>query len=204
MTDDTDRSPESDAGIDIDRGDNLGFFGENPDTDHPTDAGHWINIYQELIAFHEGVVRRNGNTRRPSTRTAGARPSLDAMEMNSQLDRYRRRLDFWYDRHWQLRGLAIDGQSMVVGHREHKVHLTRREFQLLSFLLAHPNQIFGASVLAQRAWTDSQLSNDQVRIYVARIRGRLAGLDLPCRLVSHPRRGYSFVCDEPLSREREN
>ena len=195
MAQESERSPDSDPDIRIAVGDDLLFRGENPQTDHAGDAAHWMNIYRELTAFQEGLLARNGHADNPATEDAGAPVSLDLAAMNSQLERYRRRLDFWYDRLWELRGLAVDGESLVATHREHKIHLTRREFQLLSLFLAYPNQTFTASVLAQRAWTDSQLSNDQVRIYVARLRARLADLGLPCRLVSHPRRGYSFDCD---------
>jgi DNA-binding response OmpR family regulator len=190
MAEESELSPEIDAAV-LDGGDVL-FLGENPDTGHAGDASHWMNIYRELIAFHEGVLARDGH----DGDGVGDHPlSLDVAMLNSQLKNYRRRLDFWYDRHWELRGLEIDDQSLVMAHRENKIHLTRREFQLLSFFLAYPGHTFSASVLAQRAWSDSELSNDQVRIYVARLRARLGALGLPCRLVSHPRRGYSFDCD---------
>ena len=195
MAQEFERSPAIDPDIPIAVGDDLLFRGENPQTDHAGDAAHWMNIYRELIAFQEDLLARNGHADHPASEDSGAPVSLDAGALNSQLEKYRRRLDFWHDRHWELQGLAIDGQSLVATHRENRTHLTRREFQLLSLFLAYPKQTFPASVLAQRAWSDSKLSNDQVRIYVARLRARLAELGLPCRLVSHPRRGYSFVCD---------
>jgi DNA-binding response OmpR family regulator len=171
------------------------FSGENPNTEHAGDAAHWMTIYRELIAFHEGVLSRNGHGGSWAPEDPAASMSLDVAALRSQLKNYRRRLDFWSDRHWELRGLAIDGRSRQVTHGEHGVHLTRREFQLLSFFADHPSQTFTASVLAERAWSDARLSNDQVRIYVARLRARLAALGQPCRLVSHPRLGYSFDCD---------
>jgi DNA-binding response OmpR family regulator len=176
-------------------GDRGLFAGENPSTEHAGDAAHWMTIYRELIAFHEGVLARNGHGGSWAAEDPAASMSLDVAALRSHLKNYRRRLDFWSDRQWELRGLAIDSRSQLVTHREHSVHLTRREFQLLSFLANHPSETFAASVLAERAWSDARLSNDQVRIYVARLRTRLAALGLPCRLVSHPRRGYSFDCD---------
>jgi DNA-binding response OmpR family regulator len=160
-----------------------------------------MNIYRELIAFQEGVLARDGHDGADGHNGKGANGStvhplsLDAAALNAQLEKHRRRLEFWYDRHWELQGLAVDSASLVATHRDRQVHLTRREFQLLSFLLSYPGQTFTASVLAQRAWSDAHLSNDQVRIYVARLRTRLSDLGLPCRLVSHPRRGYSIACD---------
>ena len=193
----SERSPGSnpDTGIGVAVEGEVLFLGENPDTAHAGDAAHWMNIYRELIAFQEGLLSRDEPHSSANSNGLEPRLSLDAAMLNDQLEKYRRRLEFWYDRHWELRGLAIDGQTLVATHRDSKIHLTRREFQLLSFFLAFPNQTFTASVLAQRAWSDAQLSNDQVRIYVARLRARLGDLGLPCRLVSHPRRGYSFDCE---------
>jgi DNA-binding response OmpR family regulator len=176
-------------------GDGLQLTGESPRTDRADDAAHWMNIYRELITFQESVLARNGHDRHPAAEDGGAPVSLDMAALNFQLKNYRRRLDFWYDRHWELRGLSIDSHSLVATYGEHRVHLARRELQLLSVFLANAGQTFAASVLAQRAWSDSRLSNDQVRIYVARLRARLGDLGLPCRVVSHPRRGYSFECD---------
>src|SRR5258708_33073767 len=110
------------------------------------------------------------------------------------LDQYRARLDFWYDRHWQLQGLAIDPKTFMATHRERSVHLTRREYQLLSHLLAYPGETFAASVLAQRAWSCSGFSTVPVRIYGARLRGGLADLRPRSQISSAPRRAYSLFC----------
>ena len=195
MVKEAERSPDIVPDVYAAAGDGGLFAGENPSTEHAGDAAHWMTIYRELIAFHEGVLSRNGHGGSWAPEDPAASISLDVAALRSQLKNYRRRLDFWSDRNWDLRGLAIDGPSQQVTHREQSVHLTRREFQLLSFFVNHPSQTFTASVLAERAWSDARLSNDQVRIYVARLRARLAALGLPCGLVSHPRRGYSFDCD---------
>jgi hypothetical protein len=171
--------------------------GEDPGTRYAGDAAHWMNIYRELIAFHEDVLARNqsdGDGFSDDQRHLTAL-TFDPLETMAVLEHYRARLDFWYDRHWQLQGLAIDPKTYMATHRENMVHLTRREYQLLSHLLAYPGETFAASVLAQRAWSGSRLSTDQVRIYVARLRRRLADLGLPCQIVSVPRRGYSLVCE---------
>src|SRR5258708_6599464 len=176
--------------------------GEDPGTRYAGDAAHWMNIYRELIAFHEDVLARDQGDGFDDGAGAGAGGqrhltalTFDPLETMAVLEQYRARLDFWYDRLWQLQGLAIDPKTYMATHRESMVHLTRREYQLLSHLLAYPGETFAASVLAQRAWSGSRLSTDQVRIYVARLRRRLADLGLPCQIVSVPRRGYSLVCE---------
>ena len=169
---------------------------EDPLTDDAGDAAHWMNIYRELIAFQEGLLARLG------TDVGGLTPkarheivSTDVAALEKQLGRYMKRLDYWYTRHWELHGLEMDATSSTARHRDRSVHLTRREFQLLSLFLAYPNRTFAAGELAQRAWSDSRLSTDQVRIYVARLRKRLLDLGMPCHLVSQPRRGYCLVCE---------
>ena len=172
------------------------LVGEDPETRYAADAAHWITIYRELVAFHEGLLARQKDHRDGLADVAPVQAlTLDPPADSATLDYYRARLDFWYDRHWQMRGLAIDPKSLMATHRERTIHLTRREYQLLSHLLAFPGETFAASILAQRAWSGSRLSTDQVRIYVSRLRHRLADLGLPCQIVSVPRRGYSLVCE---------
>ena len=170
--------------------------GENPLTDHSADAAHWMTIYRELISFKEDLLARLG------TDVGGLTPkarqeivSTDVAALEKQLGRYVKRLEYWYGRHWEIHGLALDENSMMATHREHSVHLTRREFQLLSLFLSYPGRTFAAAELAQKAWSDSRLSTDQVRIYVARLRRRLLDLGMPCHIVSQPRRGYSLICE---------
>jgi hypothetical protein len=170
--------------------------GENPLTEHSADAAHWMTIYRELISFKEDLLARLGiDVGGLTPRARHEIVSTDVAALEKQLGRYLKRLEYWYGRHWELHGLALDENTMMASHRDHSVHLTRREFQLLSLFLAYPHRTFAAAELAQRAWSDSRLSTDQVRIYVARVRRRLADLGMPCHLVSQPRRGYSLICE---------
>src|SRR5438105_8110281 len=89
------------------------FAGENPNTEHAGDAAHWMTIYRELIAFHEGVLARNGHGGSWAAEDPAGSMSLDVVALRSQVKNYRRRLDFWCDRHWELHGLAIDSRSRL-------------------------------------------------------------------------------------------
>ena len=71
--------------------------------------------------------------------------------------------------------------------------LTKREYQLLQFLLDHPNRFFSSSQLVTQAWADAALYPEEARNYVRRIRKILTELDIPCDLVNRPGRGHSLI-----------
>ena len=106
---------------------------------------------------------------------------------------YQSRLDLWYRRLWELQGLRLDPDGHIIRHRGKEARLTKREFQLLQFLLDHPHRFFTATQLLARAWADPALYPEEVRNYVRRIRKILSDLDIPCELVNRPGWGYSLV-----------
>lgn len=172
--------------------------GENPETKHPEDARHWVAIYHELLSFKEGVLARVYQvmaTMSEAARTEVARTDQPVLE--TELDRLRRRLEFWRRRHWELGGLDFDAERQRIAYRDRTVSLTRRESELLALLLAHPNQPFRSHELLRIAWHDPHLATDQVRGYVVRLRRKMASLDLPCRLQNDSGKGYSVVFDPP-------
>ena len=150
--------------------------GEDPSTELAPVARHWINIYGELVALTEGQAQRS-----------------ESKDLTTRAERFRRRLDYWRRHHWELVGLDLDVDDLVVRHLGREVALTRREAQLLEFLLSHPNKHFSARALTSLAWQDSQLAAEQVRTYVVRLRRKLVELKAPCTLESEPRKGYALV-----------
>ena len=87
----------------------------------------------------------------------------------------------------------------MIRHRGREARLTRREYQMLQFLLDHPHRFFTASQLLARAWSEPSLFPEEVRNYVRRVRKILAEMEIPVELVNVPSRGYSLVFrpDEP-------
>ena len=71
--------------------------------------------------------------------------------------------------------------------------LTKREFQLLEFLLDHPHRYFTTAQILGQAWADPALFPEEVRNYVGRLRKILRDLEIPVDLVNKPGRGYSLV-----------
>ena len=170
-----------------------GLEGEDPSTTHWEDARHWIGVYADLIRFKVGLldrVHRELPKLRPVAQEAAA---SDLGIIEGQMRGYQSRLDLWYQRLWELQGLRLDPEGQLIRHHGREGHLTKREFQLLQFLLDHPHRFFTVNQLLARAWADPALFPEEVRNYVRRIRTILADLEIPCELVNRPGRGYSLV-----------
>jgi hypothetical protein len=167
--------------------------GENIGTTRWEDARHWMSIYADLLEFKRGIlgrVRRDMATLSPTAQKAAA---TDLEIIETQMDGYQERLDLWYRRLWELQGLWLDPAGRMVRHKGHEVALTKREFQLLQFLLDHPHRFFTTAQILGQAWADPALFPEEVRNYVRRLRKILADLGIPVDLVNKPGRGYSLV-----------
>jgi DNA-binding response OmpR family regulator len=171
--------------------------GEDLETKRWEDARHWISIYADLLEFKRGIlsrVRRDvANLQIPAQKAA----ATDLRIIESQMQGYQMRLDLWYRRIWELQGLWVDPTGRVVRHQGNEVPLTKREFQLLQFLLDHPHRYFTTSQILGQAWADPALFPEEVRNYVRRLRKILVDLAIPADLVNKPGRGYSLVFRSP-------
>jgi DNA-binding response OmpR family regulator len=152
-----------------------------------------MSIYADLLEFKRGIlsrVRRDMMILSPPAQKAAA---VDLEIIESQMDGYQARLDLWYRRLWELQGLWLDPSGRMVRHKGNEVALTKREFQLLQFLLDHPHRFFTTTQILGQAWADPALFPEEVRNYVRRLRKILADLGIPVDLVNKPGRGYSLV-----------
>ena len=176
--------------------------GENPATEHVEDARRWLAVYSELLAYKEGVLTRTLRAvRQLAPESAGEIEQTDLPVLAEERDRFRRRLHFWQRRVREMGGgIDFDAGSRVIRHDGREVRLSRREGELLAFLLEHPGQSFAPPELASRAWLAPALSSEQVRNYVVRLRRKLGGAAVPCILLSEPGAGYSLKWLEPARR----
>jgi hypothetical protein len=157
--------------------------GEIPETLDLEDARQWVSIYRELVTFSERTLGR--------LRNGGG--AADERVMETHLRRLQSRLEFWERRLWDLAGLDLDVRRRVLSYAGQRLTLTRREAELLAFLARRPGQFYSASQLVSLAWAAPDLSSEQLRTYVVRLRRHLATSGVPARLVSEPRRGYGLV-----------
>jgi len=171
--------------------------GEDPTTCDARDARHWASIYDQLILFKRRLISKAQSEMEVLAERARAEAGTDVAMLSAQLHRYEERLDFWYSRQWELSGIDIDDDLRTVSHRGTTVRLTRRELQLLRQLLTHPGHVFTARQLVREAWDKADLTQEQLRMYVGRLRRKLALLGL-ATIVNHPGQGYALVFTEPL------
>jgi DNA-binding response OmpR family regulator len=152
-----------------------------------------MSIYADLLEFKRGIlsrVERDLANLKPLAKQAA---SEDLQIIEAQMQGYQERLDLWYRRIWELQGLWLDPEGRLVRHKGREVTLTKREFQLLQFLLDHPQRYFTTSQILSQAWSDPALFPEEVRNYVRRLRKILVDLDIPVDLLNKPGKGYSLV-----------
>jgi DNA-binding response OmpR family regulator len=96
----------------------------------------------------------------------------------------------------ELGGFVFDARRRTVNGGETAVSFTKREWQLLSFFLANPNQFFAAEDVALQAW-GPDVSIEQFRTYVTRLRPKLLPLNGLCEVVNEKGKGYRLVLQQP-------
>jgi hypothetical protein len=167
--------------------------GEDLKTTHWEDARHWMSIYADLLEFKRGLlerVKRDVANLRPEAQKAA---NVDLRIIDDQMQGYQKRLDLWYRRIWDLQGLWLDPTGRLIRHKGQSVSLTKREFQLLQFLLNHPHRYFTTTQILGQAWADPALFPEEVRNYIRRLRKILIDLAIPVDIVNKPGRGYSLI-----------
>lgn len=167
--------------------------GEVLESDDPQDARQWMAIYRELDAFLQRTLQRVRADAQDSNGSSLPASDADQRALELHLRRVQSRLEYWDRRFRELEGLDLDVERRRLHHAGRSVRLTRRETQLLAFLAQRPGEFFDARQLLRQAWKAPELSEEQVRTYVVRLRRLLANAEVRARLVSEPRRGYGLV-----------
>lgn len=171
--------------------------GEDPRTVFPKDARHWISVYREMIGFKEDLLNRI-RTLLTSLPRAGRQDVIDndVGALEDQLERYQRRLEFWYVRQWHLEGLQVDDETRTVTYRDTSVSLTKREYQLLMLLVTRSPNFISPNQLLVQAWHDDRLPEESLRTYIGRVRTKLHSLGLAAEIQNRPRRGYALIFED--------
>lgn len=162
--------------------------GEDLSTSALLEVVGWIAIYEELATVLRSVIAR-----------ADGRPETE--DLQSQLVWIEDRLASWRDRHAEIAGVVIDRKNHSLTYAGKSLRLTRREADLLDFMLRHPKRPFTAKQLATLAWQNSHLSDAQVRTYIMRLRNRLREVGLEEVITVVRNRGYGVTATLGGTRE---
>ena len=154
--------------------------GEDITTSALPEVAGWISIYEEMALVLRSVIERSNGS-----------PETEALRRDHAW--IEERLAAWRDRHAELAGLAIDRTTRTLTYAGRSLRLTRREADLLDFLLRHPRRPFTSKQLATLAWQNSRLSDAQVRTYIMRLRGRLRDVGLEHVISVGRNHGYGIT-----------
>ena len=158
--------------------------GEDLDTQTLAEVASWITIYEELATVLRSILAR---------REGEAQDTAYDHDLDTNIEWIEERLRRWRARHAELAGILVDVEAHTCSYAGKTVPLTRRETDLLAYLVAHPKRPFSPKHLAVAAWNNPRLSDAQVRTYMMRLRRRLMSIGLDgdvIRVVK--RRGYAF------------
>jgi DNA-binding response OmpR family regulator len=159
--------------------------GEEWATTRQDDAAHWLSVYDQMVALHEHMLRQLSDA--PADLVGDRRALIEG-----SLARLSGRRQYWHECCLNLADVVYDASlhKLTVGDRS--AVFIMREAQLLELFIQNPNRAFSSRQLIQQAWHDEDLSEEQIRTYVVRIRHKLNSLNLRGELKSISRRGYAL------------
>ena len=98
----------------------------------------------------------------------------------------------------KLDGVEIDFETHLVATRGKQVHLTAKELDLLSYLVAHPNKVLTRRELLQAVWgPDYGDESEYLRVFTNRLRKKIEpNPSKPRYLLTEPWTGYRFYLPE--------
>jgi len=94
----------------------------------------------------------------------------------------------------ELGGLVFDAERRLVLRGATDVRFTKREWEVLAFFLASPNQYFRTEEILAQTW-GIDASAEQLRTYITRMRQKLSPFAAWCNLVTEKGRGYCLVLE---------
>jgi len=89
--------------------------------------------------------------------------------------------------------LSVDAESMLLRCGVAERELSRREGQLLAFLLRHPGQVLPRSVLMDRVWADAIVEEGNLDLYIHFLRKKLAEVGSAARIRTARGIGYQLI-----------
>jgi len=90
--------------------------------------------------------------------------------------------------------LVMNPDSHSLTKNGSEVQLLPKEFQLLQFMMGHPNKVFSANDLLDNVWSNqSDCSPDTVRVHIMKLRSKIDDEGAPSMIRTVHRVGYMFA-----------
>lgn len=95
----------------------------------------------------------------------------------------------------EIGDFRVDFSFRQVLIRETEVHLTPKEFDLLAFLIKHPNKVLTHAILLQKVWGSYYVEQSEaLRVLVGSLRKKIEeDFSAPKYLLTEPWIGYRFI-----------
>jgi DNA-binding response OmpR family regulator len=120
--------------------------------------------------------------------------SLD--ELRARLDAVARRSPELKSSMLTVADLALDSDLNAVRRGKRQIHLTRKEFHMLQYLMKNAGMVLSRAQLMEHVWTaDGNPFSNTVEAHIRNLRKKLNGGKAPNLIANVPGRGY--VIDTP-------
>ena len=97
----------------------------------------------------------------------------------------------------QLDDLTLDCVSYTVARGHRKVHLTKKEFGLLEYLLRHADQVLSRTDLIEHVWdVNADLFSNSLETHILNLRRKIEHPDKPKLLHTISGRGYKIAMEK--------
>lgn len=93
-----------------------------------------------------------------------------------------------------LDDLVLDCRSYSVSRGQQTVHLTKKEFGLLEYLLRHPNQVMSRTALIEHVWDiNADLFSNSLETHILNLRKKIESPNRPKLIHTISGRGYKIA-----------
>lgn len=93
----------------------------------------------------------------------------------------------------RLSGITLDVSERTVFYDDKPVQLTSSEFNILYFLMSHPDEFYDASEIYSRVWDAPSLQTTTVRYHISNLRRKIKDITQKNLIITEFGKGYAFT-----------
>lgn len=98
------------------------------------------------------------------------------LELKARMQAILRRKSGWINETMTVGAFSLDIHNAAITHQSQEIHLTKKEFSLLHFLLIHKNRVITRFQLAEHLWGDhieDEYQSNFINVHIKNIRKKL-------------------------------